>query len=813
MSGDKGDSITAQAAIEYEEFKQQMKDLLQVNKALLARLEVVESKVNQEAPSTTTSIKRKKKKSKNKTTKTKTEHHADSDGYASDTSNESNLSMITNDDDLEVIRSILKPNFVNQDQLTKEQLSQLTKIQERYRSQIPKLKYSKLEDGKENVVTHNYGIWLKQLLKYFTVLSPSLANTVKYYLSTIDVDEFIESGNLSAEVPELSDEEYPLITKLAAVNAITDSLSSDFKHLADDSMTDIFSTLTNISVICAPNSQEDRNVNIARFWTLKQEKGEELTQFSRRILEFSKKVNEQFLKPQISTEQVTAAFINGVNNGAESAAYKEAIRVLKFQRNTNRTLQSIVLWLHRQCDRSKIIGKPKDQSLVKDNETAASSSAVRTRGGKGGGRGKGGRGRGRGGKNRGGKNNQSNYNPADASGKINWKDTYYVAEDQDGEEVVTRAVPQSRVNKPCFTQILHGSCSNFDECPYNHEFNIVDLRKPNVAKDAANSIDVNEQTSDEATTSNANVEAKKGSESEDSAFEYAYELGFKSSAASVITSNTNNHKFTKNNLECLVWIAIIFISIYISSEFNLTTTSITDDIQVNIMCLFTHLFSMKYEIITFILSNLLSIYSTLHLKTFPKIFTAVQSLIGCEFLSLTKISALSAKFISSCPPLLMYVFLFSAVLLIDGRLLKRKEKLFSFGASIRNALYAIILDCGCTFTMSGDIGLFVKSSLVQIDQDVGLAESGFSSKATHKGKIIIDGKALDALYVPDFKQTMISMGQLERMGLHMVSSGSTRKFCTDKGDTFLSFYLAPNNLYPLLPTEQSVSSGKDTDRS
>ena len=93
-----------------------------------------------------------------------------------------------------------------------------------------------------------------------------------------------------------------------------------------------------------------------------------------------------------------------------------------------------------------------------------------------------------------------------------------------------------------------------------------------------------------------------------------------------------------------------------------------------------------------------------------------------------------------------------------------------------------------------------------IDEDVGLAESGFSSKATHKGKIVIDGKTFDALYVPDFKQTMISMGQLERMGLQIQTKGNVRSFCTDKGDTYLSFYLAPNNLYPILPTHNSTSN-------
>jgi hypothetical protein len=112
-----------------------------------------------------------------------------------------------------------------------------------------------------------------------------------------------------------------------------------------------------------------------------------------------------------------------------------------------------------------------------------------------------------------------------------------------------------------------------------------------------------------------------------------------------------------------------------------------------------------------------------------------------------------------------------------------------------------------------DLGLFIESTLVDIDEDVGLAESGQSSKATKKGKIVLDGKAIDAMYVPDFKQTMVSMGQLERMGLTISSSGNIRKFVTDKGDAFLSFYRAPNNLYPLLSTNNNSTSSASKDHS
>jgi len=119
------------------------------------------------------------------------------------------------------------------------------------------------------------------------------------------------------------------------------------------------------------------------------------------------------------------------------------------------------------------------------------------------------------------------------------------------------------------------------------------------------------------------------------------------------------------------------------------------------------------------------------------------------------------------------------------------------------AKYQVILDCGCTFTMSGDKGLFVPSSLTPINESVGLAESGHEAKATHYGKISVGGQLIDALYVPDFRQTMISMGQLEKMGLRYTTIGNIRHFLTPNNSVFLSFELAANNLYIL---SSSISS-------
>ena len=107
--------------------------------------------------------------------------------------------------------------------------------------------------------------------------------------------------------------------------------------------------------------------------------------------------------------------------------------------------------------------------------------------------------------------------------------------------------------------------------------------------------------------------------------------------------------------------------------------------------------------------------------------------------------------------------------------------------------------------MSGDINLFDPQSMTKIDEQISLAESGQHTNATHYGKMNIGGRWLDAIYVPNFKQTMVSMGQLEKMGLRYVVEGNIRKFLFSNNTVFLSFMLTPNNLYTLVSHSSNFS--------
>ena len=794
---------------------------------LMERISTLESKLQMHS---TPDAPKKHIKNKRRNAKVKAEPTF-GDPYDSDESQMSTISCISNEDDLKIIKTLLKPKFTNTDHGTKDQLQQLSKIQEKFRLQIPKLKYSDSQSKDTSISpTHNYGIWIKQLLRYYTVLSPKLAKAVKAYLSSIDVDDLISGTptSSSTNVPELSEDDYPLIMRLSAVNAITESLSDDFIELAHDSLTDIFPTLASIVVICAPNTQEDRTENLSEFYTLKQRGGEQLFNFATRLTETRKRINEQYDsdRPQITNEQLYATFIQGVKKGAQSEAYAAAINALKLKERKSENLRTAVLWLHSMCDRTKL------KNSKTPSESKHDASAARTRGGGRGGKG----GRGRGGKGKGGKGKGNRQSALNMSGKTIWKDTYYKVQDDDGKDIVTQPVPPAtKSSKPCFTHIIDGECTN-DDCPYNHEFNIVDLRQDSNAQKSSSSSSSSSVPNTEQSSPAENQEginfnnqsvsagtqrSRRNEEASDESdgFDYAYDLGFKHRASCASSKNYNNskstHNFSSNNCSTSI---CKFISLLFLLLIQLGTTIISfSDI---LMYIYLYLFDISFSMIN--ISNFLSILinnslSTIHEYTMGIVDLALQLIGSYSAKTFVECPQLSAphllEMFAHCHPLVLYITLAIFVLFVDGRLFKRPIKFYAFGGAVKQALYKIILDCGCTFTMSGDLGLFVQSSLVEIDEDVGLAESGFSSRATHKGKIIIDGKSLDALYVPDFKQTMVSMGQLERMGLIMNSSGNTRKFVTAKGDTFLTFILAPNNLYPLLPSKNFESTSSGTSKS
>ena len=726
-------------------------------------------------------------------------------------SNISGLSTLSNEEDIRIINQLSKPTFRNEDAKMKQQLDELKRIQEKYFKRIPKLAYTSSDSSEDTPPTHNYGVWIDALMKYYFVLSPSMASTIKKFLQTVDVDNLLIDGS-QLNIPNVTEDS--LFIRFATMSAITDTVSTDFVELVqeDDNTNvfeNVFASLVNILVFCAPNSQEDRVENMSEFFTQTQgsyQNDESITKFAKRVVDLSRKINDQYSTPQISQEQVYSTIINGIRKGSQKEAYASALDTLKFNVKSSRAvnIQSTVLWLHRKCDKNKL-------------RTAQSASLANHRGGRGGR----GRGRGRGGK--GGRNSSESKNDNESknqqpipiaegsgTGSITWKDNYYAVQDTDGTDKVAKEIQEKKSKQPCFKLITDKVCSNYNKgtCPYNHEFNIIDTRKnsssnsqqsnseqkklppsaPTLDASAASTLNFNSNNTQQHSDS-----SDDGSDS--SAFDYSYSLGFSHKASAATVSNTYSRSYVCNGL--------------LSVLSTLTSTDLLYDCLQLMFTVWFVLFSLPHIFFSSIsfCSSLFAVCGKVMESSLIFSEVILSEVILSQPIEIADFST-HLHFLSDLNFSLLFFILFG-VIVAYIRITGKSFKHFVFGVYAKQALYKIILDCGCTFTMSGDFGLFIKSSLTPVHEEVGLAESGKASVATHKGKIVIDGRVIDSLYVPDFKQTMVSMGQLERMGLSYTKTAhNVRSFLTDKGDTFLSFFVAPNNLYPLLPRDHSTSAGK-----
>ena len=280
----------------------------------------------------------------------------------------------TNSSEVAFLKQFIKPQYKNADAVTKYEQDRLYKIQESLKANIPKLAYNKpdvssnpTQDADAVPLTHNYLQWQKALFKYYTSLSPVLAETTENFLNQLNVDDFIH-GKKSANLPPLTDEDYPDLVKFQAMTAISTTVSEDFVHLIDeDSLVDIFPSLVNLHCTCRPNSADGRSDEMASFWELRMQTGETAVKFGKRLMNAMKAFNSISPVDKISETMLASVLKNGVKKGAHSEQYSQALMTMKFKIQ-NPSFNSMLLWLDQNVDKTK--SAPTQQA-----------SAVRTRGG------------------------------------------------------------------------------------------------------------------------------------------------------------------------------------------------------------------------------------------------------------------------------------------------------------------------------------------------------------------------------------------------------------------------------------------------
>ena len=651
-------------------------------------------------------------------------------------------------EEVEFLRAMINPKYNDASTLskTKQEQYMLAKIQSEYKAKIPVLSYTAPTDAVSAV--SNYHEWRQCLLQYYTVLSPVLAETTKVFLDGIDIDKFLDGQNNTFTYPIIEDADYPNLIKLLAKSAITSTVPTTLKYLVEqETMTEIFPSLKNLHCVLQPNSVEQRTSQLIQFWDMKMLSTDTVSLFGGRIQQVFDQHNATTMTEKIPKSQLLAAFKNGVTKGAHSLRYKEALKVMKY-RSQQLDFQNTVIWLEANADNTQPL-TPTD---------VQQASAVRTRGGKGGRGGRGGRG-GKGGKGGKGTGVDPAANPV-VSGNTTYNQTYYKVEDAEGNEIITKEVSDRRSTQPCFTKFQEGKCDRQD-CLYSHDFNLEThsraRARPQVQEVASNVTSAPEPEQKEQKSASLH---HTGGKEDDDDFDFAYDLGFSHHSVSCAKSGAHVDPRPSRSHDAFVALSTLLIAGAIYFAFPL----------------FASVFAGSFDT---------------YVKTTTAFLGSPESLL---FLLLTTASLFTVLFNTTT------VFLNTTTGFCSH-----------FSSAVRwmgsfNAVYQVILDGGCTFTMSGDKGLFVPSSLSPINESVGLAESGHKAKATHYGKISVGGQLIDALYVPDFRQTMISMGQLEKLGLRYTVIGNIRNFLTPNNAIFLSFTLAANNLYILSSSTSSNSA-------
>ena len=646
--------------------------------------------------------------------------------------------------EVEFIRNYIKPKFSNTDAAVKHSQDRLYRLQSKLESQIPKLAYDKPASGDKVDPSTSFEPPTHNYLKWLKAL-------LKYYKS------------LS---PALADSTEQFLNQLNIDDFIHGRNQIHYPQLDDDDYPDLIKVSAMTAITASVSSDfshlidEDTMVDI--FPSLvnlhctcrpnsDDDRANQLISFWDLRQNSTETVSFFGNKLRAASKAFNDASSSGdkISDSQLAAALKNGIKKGAQSERFAHALMTMKYKISNPPFDSMLLWLDQNCDRTKSVDTVSQgqqASAARTRGGARGGKGD----KGRGGSTRGGgKGGKSRAVRAEDNGTAVWKQTYYKVEDADGNDTITKEVTDYRSKRPCFTMFEDGKCDE-PECPYSHDFNLADRRPASRSTRARVTHEEKASSAAPAAPPVPPTEDKAASsaaaatistyDSEDDGFQYAYDLGFQSASAACIPTQS----LTTISLSLLLLFAPAIIS---GAHVTLgqTVAALLGDVSPGR------------------LAFLLCSYSLLLLSIFL------------------------------CP-----------------RLSTNFAKAFRYTASSVfwtrgfKAAYQTILDCGCTFTMSGDLSIFDPSSLVPIKESVGLAESGHAVDATHFGKACIGGQFIDALYVPSFKQTMVSMGQLEKMGLVYSVIGNTRNFLTPNNSIFLSFSLSTNNLY-ILSSSSSTS--------
>jgi hypothetical protein len=644
------------------------------------------------------------------------------------------------------IEDLTKLKFDSHDTATKVTTERMLRMRQLLLGNVTKLRNLKpdeniniLGDADRNWVETKttYCWWKRDILKYYSLLSPKFYNWIMKTIPTIDFDKMLDDPNF--KLPELPAEiQLQSIDLLEATMGTQRTINDEYKHLvADIEPLDVAKAFFNVFMYFEPNSVDTRSDSLSEFYTVQLPDNMSIDLFASLLREKQQSINIQAGTQLITEHSLVSTLRSAVKKSGQREAYQNALASGK---QHSQTLQQFLGHLKKYVDKSKLPTKP-----------TAQANMARTRGGTRQGTSRGRGGRGGKGSTRGGRGGTSRSNSTNTK-----QETYLATKDKDGNLLVGKTVQiQRSIKQPCWYKVARGSCTRND-CPYNHKFNIIQLEEApsNTQESKQRDKDQDAQENDGSSTPAANI-ATLANEEEENEENYDHEDFFGAHSASFDVHDNGLTAMLAKPKQPTISEATLLkaVSCYLLLPLSLT-----------FMCLCI-LGQQSFSILSKLSYLLFStIWYTLKLiPTIPTYLT--KALLRISYQVENKFWCCNAK--------------------CDTRTTPKNP---------------ILLDSGASGHLSGDYSLFVKNSLVPYRTPITLADSNKKSFSTHMGKICINGNFLDALYVPEMQHTLISMGALIKEGISSASDaqGDIHLYQPNSKSSFLTFKLSSNNLYFLV---------------
>jgi hypothetical protein len=350
-------------------------------------------------------------------------------------------------------QSDIQSRITNPDHVAKKELDDIREIRLQYLKSLPKLSKNKgtpVSGTSRPADTSNFYIWNTQLSRYMTLIHKEIAPAFDKIAAVDFTKKWHRNQQQQTSLVPLPTIPDTSVAKAQA--ALLGSIGEEYQYLvANCGPMDLFDAYAKIVIHFAPNNAVTQGESMGRFWNLGIQDNQNIKQFANTLLQMANNINLAHGSSYIDNNHLLSALKNGLTeplcSPEQALVYRDALKSIQFYS----------------------LDFPDTIEFISTNSTEAPTvphfaAAVRTRGG--------GRGRGRGNGRGNGRGDRGGRAPPPA-GHVEWNTTMLVGADSNGDTLVGKGRPiKHQKSGLCTSQLIYGTCQRQD-CPFDHEFNIL----------------------------------------------------------------------------------------------------------------------------------------------------------------------------------------------------------------------------------------------------------------------------------------------------------------------------------------------------